>query len=158
MPAHQSNQSGKPPSKPARITPLAILHFRLLTLTNQHYSEQKPAKHLGCLPSTLTSLENAPLPLHSPTQQPTHPHVIIQQHVIIQHPDTSRHFQANVAPTGNSHHGVHLEELSHIVSRTWFPWAPCRFRSGPQCQAHPRPSSSPAYLETGVNQNSIRHL
>ena len=52
MPAHQSTQSEKPPSKPARATPLAILHFRSLTLTNQHYSVQKPAKHLEYLPST----------------------------------------------------------------------------------------------------------
>ena len=70
----------------------------------------------------------------------------------------SRYFKANMAPARNYHHGVHLEELYHIISRTWLPWAPCGFRSGPQCQAHPRPSSSPAHLETGVNKSGIRHL
>ena len=73
-------------------------------------------------------------------------------------PNTSRYFKANMAPARNPHHEVHLEKLSHTTSRTWLPWACCRFRSGLQCQAHPRLSSLPAHLETEVNQSSIRPL
>ena len=54
-------------------------------------------------------------------------------------PNTSKYFKANMAPARNYHHGVPLVELSHTISRIWFPWASCRFRPGPQCQAHPSP-------------------
>ena len=137
MPAHQSNQSDKPPSKPARITPLALLGFRSLTLTNQHYSVQRPAKHLGCLPSTPTSLENAPLPHHPPTRRPTHPHVIIQQQ------DHPRYLQTlpsergpnwELSPWSSSRRTVPhcFKDLVSLGPLSTSIWTPMSSRSTPQ--------------------------